>query len=154
MSSASLRIYKGALLKGCELQRLALSFDVGTELWQPEEDWTGLPPEAWDGHFRPAISDGEGSSPRAYVLHPIDGNLTYLRRGPNAREDESEALQEADLQLDTVSVRVTSAPLFDSFLLSRLLNQHEGPHDMSFSSCLTPSSCSRMSALQRDSMSA
>lgn len=92
------------------MQRLAVYFEVGTEMWRPEEDWAALPVEDWDKHFQPGISvhSTEGdAAPSAYVLQPIDGQLAYLRRGPNVRNDESQAVQEVDLQVDAVSLQVT-----------------------------------------------
>lgn len=38
-----------------ELRRLALYFDVGTELWTPEQDWGKLPLTAWDAMFQPGL---------------------------------------------------------------------------------------------------
>ena len=45
-----------------------------------------------------------------YVLRPIDGRMTYLRRGPQARSQPEDAVQQADLSLQTVSMHMASAP--------------------------------------------
>src|SRR4051812_1763885 len=100
-------------MQGSRLQRLALYFDVGTELWRPAVDWAKLSIEKWDEFFQRGISAAapdEPGAPSSYVLQPIDGQLTYLRRGPNVRTEESQAVQEADVQLDTVSLKISSEP--------------------------------------------
>ena len=43
-------------MQASELRRLALYFDVSTNMWQPEEDWQQLSPDAWDALFRPGIA--------------------------------------------------------------------------------------------------
>lgn len=45
---------------------------------------------------------------RAYILKPIDGKLTYVRRGKNVRRDESDAIQQADLYLQGISLQLSS----------------------------------------------
>ena len=45
---------------------------------------------------------------RAYILKPIDGKLTYVRRGKNVRRDESDAIQQADLFLQGISLQLSS----------------------------------------------
>jgi len=70
--------------------------------------------EEWDHLFKPGISAGGTTggeaerAPEAYILQPVGGRLTYLRRGPNVRREESQAVQEADVNLDTVSLQITS----------------------------------------------
>jgi hypothetical protein len=114
-------------LQASELRRLALYFDVGTKLWQPEEDWHKLPLDAWDTLFRPGIAEdpaadgegieisekggGPGSAPASYILKPVDGRLRYLRRGRDVRQSEEEAIQEADVQLEALSLHLSSASL-------------------------------------------
>ena len=93
------------------MQRLAIYFDVGTEMWRPEEDWGALPPGSWDDYFQPGIgshSPDTPRAPRAYILQPIDSQLMYLRRGPNVRQEDSQAFQEAEVQIDAVSLEITS----------------------------------------------
>ena len=85
---------------------------MGTELWRPAEDWAKLGVEIWDEFFQRGISAAvpdEPGAPSSYVLQPIDGQLTYLRRGPNVRTEDSQAVQEADVQLDKVSLKMSSA---------------------------------------------
>ena len=97
-----------------ELRRLALYFDVGTKLWHTETPWTDLRPAQWDELFLPSISAGEGGGRDApvhtYVLRPLDGRTHYLRRGPKARGSEDEAVQQADVGLDAVSVHLSRMP--------------------------------------------
>lgn len=52
---------------------------------------------------------GTGSAPRSYVLRPVDGRLRYLRRGRDVREGEAQAVQEADVGLDALSLHLSSA---------------------------------------------
>ena len=93
------------------MQRLALYFDVGTKPWTPKGDWRDLSVEVWDKFFQPGISaagnDADEIS-RTYVLPPIDGQLKYLRRGPNVRSGDEQAIQEADVNLETVGMQITS----------------------------------------------
>ena len=115
-----------------ELRRLALYFDVGTKLWEPEEDWHKLSLDAWDALFRAGIAEdpavnGEGmgnaeevGSPGSYVLKPVDGRLMYLRRGREVRKSEDEAIQEADVQLEALSLHLSSAYMAFSLHASRL----------------------------------
>jgi hypothetical protein len=109
------------------LRRLALYFDVGTELWElrSSDDWKALTSDGWDRLFRPGIGEeaaetpefrpgadddaGTGLVARTYVLKPVDGRLLYLRRGRDARRSQEEAVQEADLQLDAVSLHLSRA---------------------------------------------
>ena len=97
--------------QGSQLQRLALYFDVGSKLWRPQEEWAQLAVDTWDEFFQPGVSapssEAEGA-PQGYVLKPIDGQLIYLRRGPNVRQQESQAVQEADVHLQTVSLHLSS----------------------------------------------
>ena len=78
--------------------------------------------DTWDEFFQQGVSapssEAEGA-PQGYVLKPIDGQLIYLRRGPNVRQEESQAVQEADVHLNTVSLHLSSElalqPLFRLF---------------------------------------
>lgn len=104
---------------------MALYFDVGTKLWEPEEDWHKLSLNAWDALFRAGIAEdpavngegmgtieehgGPGSAPASYVLKPVDGRLMYLRRGREVRKSEDDAIQEADVQLEALSLHLSSA---------------------------------------------
>ena len=54
---------------------------------------------------------GPGLPPKSYVLKPVDGQLAYLRRGREVRASEDEAIQEADLALDALSLHLSSALL-------------------------------------------
>ena len=55
-------------------------------------------------------TEGEVAAvPRMHILRPIDGRLTYVRRGRNARKGKEEAIQEASVQLDSLSLHITSA---------------------------------------------
>ena len=55
-----------------------------------------------------ALADA-GLGRRTYVLRPIDGRLRYTRRGRDARADESQAAQDADVELDALSLHLASA---------------------------------------------
>ena len=44
------------MLQASRLKRLALYFDVGTQMWQPKEDWQQLLPQAWEDLFQPGIA--------------------------------------------------------------------------------------------------
>lgn len=100
------------VVQGCSMQRLAFYFDVGSELWQPESDWAGMAVDTWDDFFQPGIAappPGRQDA-NAYILQPIDGQLTYLRRGLKVRIDESQAVQEAEIEVEAVSVTFSRTP--------------------------------------------
>jgi len=52
---------------------------------------------------------GRGQGVRTYVLRPVDGRLRYTRRGREARGDEGQAVQDADVELDALSLHLASA---------------------------------------------
>lgn len=122
--NASIQVELPFNVQAASLRRLAVYFDVGTKLWQPEKDWNKLPLEAWDAMFRPGIAEqppstegkgeiagrdtGPGLPPASYVLKPVDGRLLYLRRGKDVRKSEEEAVQEADVQLESLSLHLSS----------------------------------------------
>ena len=65
-----------------------------------------------DAGLGPSPADGATPSRelvRTYVLQPVDGSLRYLRRGRRARTEESQAVQEVDLQLRVISVHFSRA---------------------------------------------
>lgn len=63
-----------APLQAAELRRLALYFDVGTELWaERQRDWGTLPLDAWDAVFRPGIT---GTAPAPGVDEEDEGAQT------------------------------------------------------------------------------
>ena len=127
------------LRKLAQLKRLAVYFDVHAKLWQPGKAWPELKAAEWDALFLPGVAaaaealeggqadggqsaagteavstspdEGEDGAPvRTYVLQPVDGSLRYLRRGRQARTEESQAVQEVDLQLRVISVHFSRAP--------------------------------------------
>ena len=68
------------------------------------------PAEGMDAGLVPPAMAGSSPGPmRAYVLQPVDGSLRYLRRGRQARTEESQAVQEVDLQLRVISVHFSRA---------------------------------------------
>ena len=76
--------------------------------------WTELQPGQWDELFLPSIGapeEGQETPLHTYVLRPIDGQTTYLRRGGKARSSEAEPVQQADVSLDAVSLHLSSESL-------------------------------------------
>ncbi len=128
------------LRKLAQLKRLAVYFDVRAQLWQPGKAWPELKPAEWDSLFLPGVAataealeggkadgrqlaagteamasppeeGGDGAPVRTYVLQPVDGSLRYLRRGRQARTEESQAVQEVDLQLRVISIHFSRASI-------------------------------------------
>ena len=128
------------LRKLAQLKQLSVYFDVHAKLWQPGKPWPELKPGEWDDLFLPGVAaaaemleagkadeaqpsastaagpdapgDAEGGAlVRTYVLQPVDGSLRYLRRGHKARTEETQAVQEVDLQLRVISVHFSRAPI-------------------------------------------
>ena len=93
-----------ALRKLLQLKRISIYFDCDTVLWSPVEGWNALGPEGWREWFHPdIIKDDTG---RNFVLRPIDGRATYIRRWRDI-DQEKDAATELDIQLDSVSVSVS-----------------------------------------------
>ena len=64
--------------------------------------------EAGSGQTTSPQEDGRKVVPRSYVLKPIDGRLLYKRRGKDVRESEEQAIQEADITLQSISLHLSS----------------------------------------------
>ena len=101
-------------LQASELKRLAVYLDVHTVLWTPSRRWEDMKRADWDQLFRGSIASDDGTEgpgakadPHTYVLKPVDGNLNYIRRGRNVRCGESQAIQEAALELQAISFHVS-----------------------------------------------
>ena len=105
------------LSQASELRRMALYFDVGAELWRPDTPWKDADRAGWDRFFLPSVPALEDKAlgglaeimQHTYVLQPIDGRMSYLRRGPRARQKPDDAVQQADLSLRTVSLHLARA---------------------------------------------
>lgn len=102
-----------------QLRRFAVYFDEGKPLWEPKKAWKDMLAYDWDQLFKTGIAasnqqqrdpqqDPSGASQRMYMIKPIDGQLHYLRRGKNVRQGESEAIQEAGFDLQSISFNVSS----------------------------------------------
>lgn len=105
------------LPQASELKRLAVYYDVQTELWKPDKPWAEMKRADWTALFQPGIAasgEQEQQSAHTYVLKPVDGRLNYIRRGRNVRKDESQAIQEADVKLHAISLHVSSASCVNS----------------------------------------
>lgn len=79
----------------------------------------------WDQLFKTGIAasnqqqrdpeqDPSGASQRMYIIKPIDGQLHYLRRGKNVRQGESEAIQEAGFDLQSIAFNVSSEATYSA----------------------------------------
>lgn len=102
------------------LSGIAASAEEDTELGQPPLALEG-PPEVGaegggeqivDGPSGEAAGGGPETGPeaqRVYVLRPVDGRLSYLRRGREAQPTQGEARQEADLALQDISLQFSRA---------------------------------------------
>ncbi len=56
-----------------------------------------------------AAVEARGRGRRTYVLRPVDGRLRYTRGGREARTDEGQAVQDADVELDALSLHLATA---------------------------------------------
>ncbi|KAK9834254.1 hypothetical protein WJX81_000411 [Elliptochloris bilobata] len=89
-----------------------------------------------------AVAAG-GLGRRTYMLRPVDGRLRYTRRGREARTDEAQAVQDADVELDALSLHLAKAQYqslqkllaeFNAYSArapNRLLRPAARPHDAS-----------------------
>lgn len=126
------------LRKALQLRRIAVYFDCDATGWDPWRPWAELPPYEWDRFFQPGIaaesqqdkllppsppsSGAEDAAAggakavapqlpvfRQYVLQPVDGRATYVRRGRNVKRSEDEPAAEFDFALDVVAVSLSQA---------------------------------------------
>lgn len=105
------------LRKAFVLRRIALYFDCETPPWKPKRSWHALSPVEWQGWFQPGIAaEDESQVARQYVLHPVDGRSTYVRRGRNVKRKEEEPASEIELNLDSVAIGLTQ-PQYRSYSL-------------------------------------
>lgn len=105
------------LRKAFVLRRMALYFDCETPPWNPQRSWHELDPLDWQGWFQPGIAaEDELQVARQYVLHPVDGRSTYVRRGRNVKRKEEEPASEIDLNLESVALALTQ-PQYRSYSL-------------------------------------
>lgn len=84
------------------LLSLAIYFDCDQPLLSPPKKWNLLECREWDALLLPGAH--EASDAHQYLLCPVDGTMRYVRRGPKARTQDSDAAQEADFQLCAISV--------------------------------------------------
>ena len=109
-----------AEVQASQLKRFAVYFDVGRPLWQPKKAWMDMLAYDWDQLFKqgiaadnarptsPSMPRPSSAAARMWIIAPIDGQLHYLRRGKNIRHGETEAIQEADLQLQSIAFSLSS----------------------------------------------
>jgi vacuolar protein sorting-associated protein 13A/C len=125
------------LRKALNLRSVAVYFDCNEPGWEPGRSWRELPPEEWATWFHPRVAtkprdtrvrhddgrskstidskDGrsEGGSTtlalqqRQYVLQPIDGRATYVRRGRNVQREEDEPASDFDVKVDSIAVSLS-----------------------------------------------
>jgi vacuolar protein sorting-associated protein 13A/C len=93
-----------ALRKLLQMKRISIYFDCDTVLWSPVEGWNELGPGGWREWFEPDIT--KDNTGRNFVLRPIDGRATYIRRWKDI-DQEKDAATELDVQLDSVSVSIS-----------------------------------------------
>lgn len=90
-----------------QLQGLGLYFDTAALLMNRDTDWTSMLPSQWEYLFSPRRMSEERS--QAFVLRPIDGGATYLRRGKHARLDpKTEAVHDTVATLQDITLHVSS----------------------------------------------
>ncbi len=75
------------------LQSLSIYFDCDKPLLQPGKCWSALGRDDWDAMLLPGDQQ-PGKADHQYLLCPVDGDMTYVRRGPRARLVETDAAQE------------------------------------------------------------
>ena len=107
-------------MQASQLRRFAVYFDVDKPLWQPKKAWMDMLAYDWDQLFKqgiaadtpraasPSQSNMSNAASRMYIINPIDGQLQYLRRGKDVRQEEAEAIQEADFHLQSIAFCVSS----------------------------------------------
>ncbi|GMH39652.1 hypothetical protein BSKO_07550 [Bryopsis sp. KO-2023] len=95
--------------KRINLKRLAMYFDADSELWGTQGSWAAKTEQEWDSFFLPSIHKDLDGSRSVYILRPVDGQLTYLRRRKISGKDllESEARQEIDMSLQEISIHAS-----------------------------------------------
>ncbi len=85
------------------LQSLSIYFDTDKPLLDPGKKWSLLDASEWDDLLLPSDQRHVGPDAHQFLLAPVDGRMRYVRRGPAARVLVSDAAQEFDLQLGSIS---------------------------------------------------
>lgn len=103
-------------LQAVQLRRFSIYFDVDQQHWEQEKAWHDLTLDDWDSFFRPGISEDDEDLHRTYVLKPVDGRTMYVRRGRAVRKKEDEAVQEADVALQPLTLHLSRKRLLQRVL--------------------------------------
>ncbi|XP_042024109.1 uncharacterized protein LOC121771392 [Salvia splendens] len=94
--------------KTVKLERMAVYLDADIRPWYIAKSWEDLLPSEWEQIFKfgtkdgkPAASDQEKHS---YVLQPVSGSAKYSKDRSDASTKKDQALQNADVKLDDVTL--------------------------------------------------
>lgn len=94
--------------KSVELERLALYFDSDVRPWSVENPWEDLLPSEWNEIFEIGNKDGKANSilfkDHSYVLQPVTGNAKYTKLHLDESKNTRQALQQAAVNLDDVTI--------------------------------------------------
>eukprot|EP00892_Ulva_mutabilis_P007576 jgi/Ulvmu1/5190/UM021_0207.1 len=121
------------LRKASELSRFAVYFDTDVESLLHEEhkihQWSTAD---WDTHFTPGIADDKAVKLRQYVLNPVDGDATYVRRATELVGARATPHQEINMDWPEFALRLSHLQALNVTLLLQELSRHQLrlPHSM------------------------
>lgn len=110
------------LHKSLHLERFSIYHDSNTLPWNVGKNWEDMTPKEWSEVFEVGISQEAPLSSnqvneRQYLLHPVDGILSYHRRGKREKRDPTMAFQNISLLLNEVSLTISEAQYCDGLKL-------------------------------------
>lgn len=79
----------------------------------------------WDTHFSPGIADDDAEEHRQYVLNPVDGEGTYVRRTTDVVDIQSTPYQEIIMNWPEFALRLSHVQALNVTLLLQELSRHQ-----------------------------
>lgn len=79
----------------------------------------------WDKHFKPGIADDEAVESRQYVLNPVDGDATYVRRATVPADARATPHQEIIMDWPEFALRLSHLQALNVTLLLQELSRHQ-----------------------------
>lgn len=79
----------------------------------------------WDRHFNPGIADDSDVESRQYVLNPVDGDATYVRRATEVVDSQSTPYQDIVMNWPEFALRLSHGQALNVTLLLQELSRHQ-----------------------------
>jgi len=79
----------------------------------------------WDKHFNPGIAVDADVEGRQYVLNPVDGDATYVRRATEVVDSQSTPYQDIIMNWPEFALRLSHGQALNVTLLLQELSRHQ-----------------------------